>query len=93
MKRGLQATAGDAQSALGDPDSPYLLTEEAATFLRFSTPHLFYKWARRNRVPVLRRGRTLLYRRSVLDAFLQQKPWTHARNLRGLHAVTKGEEG
>lgn len=65
-----------ADSMLGDPDSPYLLTDEAARYLRFNSPALFRKWAQRNRVPVQRRGRTLLYDRAVLDAFLMGKRWT-----------------
>jgi hypothetical protein len=64
---------------IGDPLSPYLLTEEAARFLRFNTPHLFHKWAVRHRVPVLRRGRTLLYEKRVLVAFMEGRPWTTRR--------------
>lgn len=60
----------------GDPASPYLLTDEAARFLRFPSAHLFRKWAGRNRVPVQRRGRTLLYERRVLVAFLNGEAWT-----------------
>ena len=61
---------------LGDPLSPYFLTSEAAVYLRFKTARLFREWAIRNRVPVLHRGRTLLYDRRVLDAFVQQRSWT-----------------
>ena len=71
--------AAATDHALGDPESPYLLTHEAARLLRFTSPHLFHKWAKRNRVPVLRRGRTLLYERRVLEAFLSQKRWTTVR--------------
>ena len=85
MKRALELPApqpeqadrhGDLVEQLGDPLSPYLLTDEAARYLRFASAHLFRKWATRNRVPVQRRGRTLLYERRVLDAFLNLKPWT-----------------
>ena len=85
MKRGQQARPALAQEAdrrldiadqIGDPLSPYLTTDEAARYLRFATAPLFYKWAIRHRVPVQRRGRTLLYDRRVLEAFLRQDSWT-----------------
>lgn len=64
---------------LGDPLSPYFLADEAARFLRFNTTNLFRKWATRHLVPQLRRGRTVLYERRVLEAFLRGKPWTQGR--------------
>ena len=85
MKHRFQAAASATEQAdrdlnlaeqIGDPLSPYLLTDEAARYLRFASAHLFRKWATRCRVPVQRRGRTLLYDRRVLDAFLNLKPWT-----------------
>jgi hypothetical protein len=36
----------------------------------------FADWARRAGVPVKRVGRARVYDRRVLDAFLEQKPWT-----------------
>jgi hypothetical protein len=64
---------------IGDDASPFLLTHEAARYLRFADARLFREWALRNRVPVLRRGRTLLFEKSVLRAFIDQKPWTKGR--------------
>lgn len=72
--RSFEAGAAGTEQRQRASDSPYLLTEEAAELLRFNTPALFYKWAKRNRIPVLRRGRTLLYDRRVLNAFLKLKP-------------------
>ena len=70
-------------------NQPELLpSDEAAIFLRFDrkpngqtrtpreTARLFREWAHRNRVPVLYRGRTLLYERRVLVAFLERRDWT-----------------
>lgn len=80
MNRALKASATLPEktdrdlNVSGQPE--YLLTAEAATLLRFNTPHLFHKWAQRNRVPVLHRGRTLLYERRVLVAFLEGRGWT-----------------
>ncbi len=69
----------DDGTDIGDPLSPYLLTHEASRYLRFTSARLFYKWAIRQRVPVLRRGRTLLYDRRVLDAFIRGASWTKGR--------------
>lgn len=77
MKRQLEPSTARTEQADPNPhlagQPVYLLTAEAADLLRFNTPHLFHKWALRNRVPVLRRGRTLLYERRVLEALLRQK--------------------
>lgn len=70
------ASRFDRRDDLGDALSPYLLTDEAARFLRFSNTRLFREWANRHHVPVQRRGRTLLYDRRVLIAFIEQRPWT-----------------
>lgn len=87
MKRNFESLPDLSQPALGIAESPYFLTDEAARFLRFRDARLFREWAKRNRVPVLHRGRTLLYRRSVLESFLQQKPSRHARTVTKLRAV------
>jgi hypothetical protein len=87
VKRQLEPLPDLSQSALGVAESPYLLTDEAARFLRFKDARLFREWAKRNRVPVLHRGRTLLYRRSVLESFLHLKPSRHARTVTKLRAV------
>lgn len=79
MKRGLVADAAGVELQDGYADSPYLLSDEAAQFLKFRTRHLFLKWAKRHRVPVCHRGRTLLYKRVVLEAFVEGRQWTHGR--------------
>lgn len=89
MKRGLQADADTLQAQFGDAESPYLLTDEAARLLRFKEARLFREWAKRQRIPTLHRGRTLLYDRRVLDAFLKLKPSRHGRNLSPLRVVEK----
>jgi hypothetical protein len=84
---GLQPDADALQAQFRDAESPYLLTDEASRFLRFKDARLFREWAKRNRVPVLHRGRTLLYRRSVLELFLQLKPSRHAATVTAIRAV------
>jgi hypothetical protein len=81
MPRQLQAAPSATETLEGYRDSPYLLSDEAARFLRFNTRALFVKWAKRNRVPVCRRGRTLLYKRAVLEAFIEGKTWTNRHAL------------
>lgn len=87
MKRQFKAAAPVAEQtdrSLHLPgESPYLLTAEAARFLKFDlrgdgterpiakAMHLFREWAVRNHIPELRRGRTLLYDRRVLAASLR----------------------
>jgi hypothetical protein len=93
--------ASEAQQADRDPhvsgEPENLLSIEAAKFLAFDRTHrgeartpretmrLFREWAKRKRVPHLNRGRTLLYERRVLLAFLKLERWTLNR-----HAETVG---
>jgi hypothetical protein len=64
------------------PDRPTLMTEaEACAYVRVfdNRKHpvrQFADWARRSGVPVKRVGRSRVYDGRVLDAFLEQKPWT-----------------
>jgi hypothetical protein len=55
-------------------DSPYLTVAEAARFCRFDTcaepREAFRKWARRQGLPMVRRGRMLLVDRRLLEAIL-----------------------
>jgi excisionase family DNA binding protein len=52
-------------------DSPYLTTTEAAAYLRFRSARALYKAiAGGLDVPVVRRGRTLLFHRDQLDRWL-----------------------
>lgn len=101
MKRDLQPALSDSQQAdrhldladqIGDPASPYLLADEAARYLRFSSAVAFRHWAHRQRVPVQRRGRTLLYARPVLDAFVSGKAWTlmHGSTVKAFGTARKG---
>ncbi len=102
MNRLLKAQTRQTQSldrladVEGQPEN--LLSVEAARFLGFDRNHrgdtrtpretmrLFREWAKRKRVPVLHRGRTLLYERRVLLAFLRDDPWTRNR-----HGSTVGD--
>jgi hypothetical protein len=47
-----QASKNDTHDQIGDPLSPFPKTDEAARFLRFDTPHLFRKWAQRQRIRI-----------------------------------------
>lgn len=63
----------------------YLTLDEGARLLRFdqtapkSVVRAFRQWLRRNGVPVLKRGRTLLIDRRVLDAYVRGDQWTLRR--------------
>jgi excisionase family DNA binding protein len=49
--------------------SPYWTTDEAAEYLRFTSPRLFREWAARNSIPLYKRGRlVLVFKQSCLDA-------------------------
>lgn len=51
--------------------SPYLNAREAAEYLRFASPRALYKAIEHGLdVPVVRRGRTLLFHRDQLDRWL-----------------------
>ena len=92
MKRRLQASSPPAQQPHGHADVSdqpvHFLSHEAARFLRFDrksngqtrtprdTMRLFREWAKRHHVPTRHRGRTLLYERRVLVAFLDGARWT-----------------
>jgi excisionase family DNA binding protein len=54
----------------------YLTTAEAATYLRFASPKAFRQFLSRHEVPVLRRGRLLLFDRMDLDAWLRDPSMT-----------------
>ena len=64
--------------------SPYLTPAEAAEYLRFPTINAFRKWLGRHHVPAWRSGRTVLYRRDVLDAMGERKPSISRRSGVGL---------
>jgi hypothetical protein len=49
----------------------WLTAKRAAEHLCFESVAAFYQWVRRNPVPVGRRGRTLLFDKHVLDAFVR----------------------
>lgn len=61
---------------LGNPDSPYLTLDEGARFCRFDVTapknplDAFRRWLHRQAVPVVRRGRTLLVEKALLEAML-----------------------
>lgn len=53
-----------------DLESPYLTVDEAAAYLRFPTAHALRQATKKYGIPVIRRGRRLLYTRSQLDRFM-----------------------
>jgi hypothetical protein len=61
-----------------------LTTAEAAAFMKYGEDargiNRFRVWACRHAVPRLHRGRTPLWERSVLIAFLHGKSWTKRRS-------------
>jgi len=57
------------ESREGRAEPRYLTTEEAAAYLRFPSLKAFYEFLRRHNLPVLRRGRHLLFDRQDLDAW------------------------
>ena len=87
MKRSRESRPSSFQQSERHADIPQqepelLVTAEAAAFLRFDGPNAvrnFFAWADRWNVPRLKRGRTCLWQRSVLVAFLQRKKWTKNR--------------
>lgn len=66
-------------TSIGIPDSPYLTLEEGARHCRFdvtapSEPvECFRRWLIREGIPLAKRGRRVLVRRSVLDAALEKR--------------------
>lgn len=64
--------------------SPFLTVEEARDFLRFKTTGAFHSWRWRHarKLKTYRRGNTLLFKQSDLEAALM---WTPAT--RGLRRV------
>jgi len=87
MKRRFEPPASSSQQALRDPHVPdqprQLLTEqEAAAHCRYfdrgcaQPVRAFQQWARRAGVPVKRAGRARLYDARILDAFMEDAPWT-----------------
>lgn len=61
-----------ADRPLGNPASPYIFADEAARYLRFGTVQLFREWVWRYGVPHKKRGRTMLFTKAELDAFMDQ---------------------
>lgn len=57
---------------LPDPSvTPYLTTAEAAVYLRRGSVSAVLRLKREHRLPFLRQGRTLLFHRGELDAWLK----------------------
>lgn len=52
--------------------SPYFTLAEAADFLRFSTPKACREWLRRQRIPIVKRGRAVLVLRVSIDEALMR---------------------
>ena len=69
---GKAASEERSRATLGIPGSPYLTTVEAAAYCRYDTPFGLLKAHARGLVKGYRRGRTWLWRREDLDAFLER---------------------
>jgi hypothetical protein len=86
-QRALEPAAAQPEQAPGRRDIaaqlPELLkTVEASDLLRFDGPRAvkdFFKWADRNAVPRLHRGRSVLWEKRVLLDFLHGARWTKRR--------------
>jgi hypothetical protein len=63
------------------PASPYLTAAEAAEYLKFPTRHAFYCWRSRVQVKAYRRGGTLLFKQTDLDAALYEEKPARVRRL------------
>ena len=56
------------------PASPYLTTREAAEYLKFPSVNAFYAFRYRTKLRAYRRGGSLLFKQSDLDAALYEEP-------------------
>ena len=52
-------------------ESPYLTADEAVAYLKLKTKQALYYHIKENRLPTCRRGRTLLFDRADLDAWIR----------------------
>lgn len=94
MRRQLPTQTGRARAnetpryehVVAETREDWLTEAEAATYVRYgSSPaevRLFQRWARRVGVPCGKRGKSRLYRKAVLIAFLEERPWTLTRRHR-----------
>lgn len=77
---GRRDDVGRHQAIATQDDEEFLRTPEAASFMRFGDDargiKAFFAWAYRWDVPRLHRGRTVLWERRVLLAFLHRRKWT-----------------
>jgi excisionase family DNA binding protein len=62
------------ESPLAPGASPYLTADEAAVYLRFPSVQALRNAIPRVGIPVVRRGRTLLFHRGQLDRWLAGAP-------------------
>lgn len=71
-------------SRLLTPDSqtryPEIMTiDQAAEYLQLHR-QVLYRYVRENVVPAVRLGGTIRFKKSVLDAFLDQNAWDHVKD-------------
>jgi DNA-binding CsgD family transcriptional regulator len=100
-QQSVQAVAAPTQVAHRETESADLLrdlltTVEAAERLKYSGPSAvknFLKWADRQRVPRLHRGRICLWQPSVLAAFLRRDKWTRNRHTSTVTPLTLAGKG
>jgi hypothetical protein len=77
---------------IGIADSPFLTVAEAARFCRFDATandpeDAFRQWARRQGLPIRRRGRFLMVERRVLETFLSVRVDHYAAHDTGDHGL------
>lgn len=70
MSRVRQVRPLASEPAQGRVDSPYLSTEEAASYLRYASARSLYNAVTRLHIPHRRCGRKLLFRCDELDRWL-----------------------
>jgi excisionase family DNA binding protein len=56
----------------GRPDNEILTIEDVAAYLRL-TPQTIYRWAQEKRIPAVKLGKEWRFRRSIIDAWLDEQ--------------------
>lgn len=54
------------------PDNEILTIEDVAAYLRL-TPQTIYRWAQEKRIPAVKLGKEWRFRRSIIDAWLDEQ--------------------
>jgi excisionase family DNA binding protein len=54
------------------PDNEILTIEDVASYLQL-TPQTIYRWAQEKRIPAVKLGKEWRFRRSIIDAWLDEQ--------------------